>query len=264
MTSPAATAFSAAFRRELWANRVSRFLHAHLALAFTAGLLPFFASGTVSDAASWWVLQAVLYCLSLSSLLLGLSSAHGEAEEFAMLFAQPAPRWAWIGGKAAGLGALLVPSSGLLIVPAALAGGLTLRLLAVATAACGLGVALAALGLGLGFWVRDHVRGLLAALGVWFVLLFGADLLLLALAGAPWIQQFPALWVAPLMLNPLDALRVTVVFAIENAAPAGLESRALVRWWIGNSQLWLALVLLLWTTAGLAAGLAGARRKLDA
>jgi hypothetical protein len=66
------------------------------------------------------------------------------------------------------------------------------------------------------------------------------------------------------MLNPLDALRVTVVFAIENAAPAGLGSRALVRWWIGNSQLWLALVLLLWTAAGLAAGLAGARRKLDA
>ena len=54
-----------------------------------------------SAAAPLWVLQAVLYCLSLSSLLLGLSSAHAEAEEFPLLFAQPAPRWAWLLGKAA-------------------------------------------------------------------------------------------------------------------------------------------------------------------
>ena len=39
-----------------------------------------------------WVLQGVLYCLSLSALLLGLSAAHGDAEEFALLFTQPISR----------------------------------------------------------------------------------------------------------------------------------------------------------------------------
>lgn len=264
MTALSSAALSAAFRRELAANRLNRFLHAHLTLAIAAGLLPLFTVTEAAGAAPWWVLQAVLYCLSLSALLLGLNSAHGEAVEFPILFAQPAPRWAWLMGKAVGLAAVLAPASLLLIVPAAIAGGVTRPLLAIAAAAGGLTFALAAVGLGLGFWVRDRVRGLLAALGAWFLLLFGTDLLLLAVAGAPWIQRHPALWVAPLMLNPLDALRVTVLFTIENAAPAGLDSGALVGWWISHGGLWLALVLVLWTTAGLAAGLVGARRSIDA
>lgn len=264
MTPQSSAALAAAFRRELSANRLNRFLHVHLALAFAAGLLPLFTPGEASGAASWWVLQAVLYCLSLSALLLGLNSAHGEADEFALLFAQPAPRWAWLAGKAAGLAALLVPAALLLILPAAIAGGLTLQLLAVAAAAGGLTLALAAMGLGLGFWVRDHVRGLLAALGVWFLLLFGTDLLLLAIAGAPWVQQHPSLWVASLMINPLDALRVTVLFSIEQAAPAGLDSGVMVRWWVSHSGQWLTLVLAGWTLLGLTAGLAGARRSVDA
>ncbi|MEO8521110.1 MAG: hypothetical protein ABI603_07095 [Acidobacteriota bacterium] len=255
---------SAAFRRELAANRLNRFLHVHLTLSIAVGLLPMFTSTEAAGAAPWWVLQAVLYCLSLSALLLGLNSAHGEADEFPMLFSQPAPRWAWLMGKAAGLAALLAPAALLLIVPAAIAGGLTRPLLAIAAAAGGLTVTLAAVGLGLGFWVRDRVRGLLAALGTWFVLLFGTDLLLLAVAGSPWIHRHPAVWVAPLMLNPLDALRVTVLFSIENAAPAGLDSHALAGWWIPHSGLWLALLLIVWATAGLAAGLAGARRSIDA
>ena len=71
------------------ANRVNRFLHVHLALAAVAGLLPLFTPDDAPSAAPLWVLHAVLYCLSLSALLLGLSSAHGEADEFPLLFTQP-------------------------------------------------------------------------------------------------------------------------------------------------------------------------------
>ena len=264
MTTLASSAFGAAFRRELAANRLSRFLHAHLSFSLVAGLLPLFTPDDAVDAAPWCALQAVLYCLSLSSVLLGLNAAHGETDEFPMIFTQPAPRWAWLTGKAAALGAVLLPAALLLIVPSALVGGLTVPLAGVAAAAAGLTLALASLGLGLGFWVRDHVRGLLAALGIWFVLLVGTDLLLLSFAGAEWIHRHPAIWTAPLMLNPLDALRVTVLFSIENAAPAGLDSSALARWWIAHGVLWLVPLLFVWTIAGLAAGLAGALRKLDA
>ena len=64
-------------------------------------------------------------------------------------------------------------------------------------------------GLAIGFWMRDSVRGLIASVAAWMVFLFGTDLLLLALAGAPLLQQNPDLWIAPLMANPLDAFRVT-------------------------------------------------------
>ena len=264
MIVSARAAVAAACQRELAANRVNRFLHVHLALAAAAGLLPLFTPDDVGSAAPLWVLHAVLYCLSLSALLLGLSSAHGEADEFALLFTQPVPRWAWLLGKAAGLSVVLIPASILLVLPAALGGGLTAGLAGLAAAASGITLALAALGLAVGFWVRDPVRSLLSALGVWFVLLFGTDLLLLALSGAPWLQQRPGLWVALLMANPLDALRITVIFDVERAAFAGLDGGGLVAWWLGHGFGWLALVIVLWTTAGFTTGLAGARRRLDA
>jgi hypothetical protein len=66
------------------------------------------------------------------------------------------------------------------------------------------------------------------------------------------------------MLNPLDALRVTVLFGIEQSAPAGLDAGGLAGWWIPNGGRWLIFLLACWTLAGLAAGLAGARRSLDA
>jgi len=264
MIVPVRAAVAAACQRELAANRVNRFLHVHLALAASAGLLPLFTPDDIASAAPLWVLHAVLYCLSLSALLLGLSSAHGEADEFALLFTQPAPRWAWLLGKAAGLSVVLIPASVLLVLPAAFGGGLTPGLAGLAAAASGITLALAALGLAVGFWVRDPVRSLLSALGIWFVLLFGTDLLLLALSGAPWLQERPALWVALLMANPLDALRITVIFDVEHAAFAGLDGGGLVAWWLAHGWAWLALVVALWTTAGFTTGLAGARRRVDA
>jgi len=264
MNIPARAALSAAFQRELAANRVNRFLHVHLALAAAAGCLPLFTPDEAVQAAPLWMLHAVLYCLSLSALLLGLSSAHGEADEFPLLFAQPAPRWAWLLGKSGAVGLLLLAAAVALVLPAALLGGVTPALVSVAAAAGGVTLALAAVGMGVGFWVRDPVRGLLVAIGVWFVLLFGTDLLLLAVSGAPWVQGHPSLWVALLMGNPLDALRVTVLFSVEHAAFAGLDAGGIVGWWLTHAWLWMTLLVLGWTGGAFAAGLAGARRRLDA
>jgi hypothetical protein len=198
MIAPTTAALTAAFWRELAANRVNRFMHSHLALAAAAGLLPLFTPDDATAAAPLWVLHAVIYCLSLSSLLLGLSSAHAEADEFPILFTQPAPRWAWLLGKAAGLAIVLAGAAILLVLPAALLGGTTPPLAGLAVAAGGVTLSLAALGLGVGFWVRDPVRGLLTGLSAWFVLLFGTDLLLLAVSGAPWIHDRSNLWVSSL------------------------------------------------------------------
>ena len=264
MTFQYATGCGASWRREVLANRLSRFLHVHLFLALLAGLLPFFTPVDAAGAAPWWVLQAVMYCLSLSALLLGLNSAHAESDEFPILFSQPAPRSAWLLGKAAGLAMLVVPAPVLLVAPAALAGGLTRELVAVAVAAAGLSLSLAIFGLGLGFWIRDRVRGLLAALTAWFVLLFGSDILLLAIARAPWVQQHPGPWVSVLMFNPLDALRVTVLFGIAHAAPAGLDASPLVAWWMRNSGVWLTVLLAGWTIGSFLVALGGARRTVDA
>jgi hypothetical protein len=256
-------AFDATLRRELAEHRLNRFLHVHLTLCAVAGLLPLFTPDAAERSVPAWALQAVLYCLSLSALLLGLSAAHGDAEEFPVLFTQPVGRAAWLAGKSAALAALLAPASLLLIAPAVLLDGVTPLLPVVSAAAAGVCVALAMLGLAIGLWVRDNVRGLLVALGVWFTLLCGIDLALLAVAGSGWVQAHPEAWLLPVMLNPLSALRVTMMFVLEGTAAAGVGSGRLVGWWLEHGMLWLAFLLTGWIASSFVLAVLGARRRLD-
>jgi Cu-processing system permease protein len=263
MTSTPFVTLRATFFREVAEHRLNRFLHVHVGLCAVAGLLPLFTPEAAARSAPLWALQAVLYCLSLSSLLLGLSSAQGDADEFPLILTHPLSLSGWIAGKAVALAALLLPASLLLVAPAALTSGGSVTLLLVGMAAAAVCLVLALTGLAVGFWVRDHVRGLLASLGVWFGLLFGTDLVLLALSGAPWVHARQALWVLPIMLNPLSALRVTVLFGIEGIAPAGVGASTLVLWWLAHGGLWLTLLLAAWIAGTFGLGLAGARRRVD-
>ncbi|MBP7143205.1 MAG: hypothetical protein KBA71_14955 [Opitutaceae bacterium] len=254
----------AALRREWLSHRLNRFLHAHLLLILAAGLLPLLTpDGGLARGAAWWLLHAVLYAVSLSALLLGLSSAHAESEEFVWLLGQPAGVGPWLAGKVLGLVALGGGSALLLGLPVTLLGGGSQALLLATLGAAGVASLCALIGLAIGFWVRDSVRGLIAAIAAWLLLLFGVDLLLLATAGAPWVQQHPDLWVAGLMLNPLDAYRVTILFAVENAAFGSLQAGRLTSWWIANAGLWLTFATLTGCALAWIASWCGARRRLD-
>lgn len=254
----------AAAGRELLSHRLNRFLYAHVALVSVAGLLPLFTPGeALARGAAWWLLHAVLYAVSLSALLLGLSSSHAETEEFSWLLGQPAGIGPWLAGKAAALTALVSAASLLLTLPTALAGGFSRELAVAAAGAVGVSAVCSLAGLALGFWIRDSVRGLIAAVAAWLGFLFGTDLLLLAVAGASVAQQHPDVWVAPLMLNPLDAFRVTILFSVERAAFSGLDAGRLATWWVGHAPLWLAIVFTLWAAGSSVAAWAGARRRID-
>jgi ABC-2 type transport system permease protein/Cu-processing system permease protein len=107
------------------------------------------------------------------------------------------------------------------------------------------------------------VRGLIAAVAAWLVMLFGVDLLLLAVAGAPFAQENPDLWVAPLMLNPLDAYRITVLFSVERAAFSGLDAGRLAGWWATHAIAWLAVLTTAWSAIAVLLAWLGARRRID-
>lgn len=258
------TVVMAVFYRELMAQRLSRFLQAHLVFAAIAGALPLLADGQVVTSAPWWMLQAVLYGLSLSSMLLGLSSAQSEREEWAMIFSQPMARWAWLTGKVAAIAIILMPAAFLLVLPTALVSGLTARLAAVMCASGGATLVMALVGLALGCAIRDGVRGVLACLSLWFVLLFGVDLLSLGVASLSVSRQWPALFVAPMMLNPLDSLRVAFLFALEQAAPPALDTQGLSAWWMRHSVAWGVAIVLIWLSVAFAGALVTLRREVEA
>ena len=118
---------------------------------------------------------------------------------------------------------------------------------------------MALLGLAIGFWVRDHVRGLLLALGLWFGLLFGIDLLLLALPGCRGCSSSPTIWVLPLDVQSAAALRVTVLFGLEHDGAGRHRRGAVVGLVARHGGLWLAPLLTAWMRGRLRAGVAGAR-----
>ena len=253
---------TATLAREFLSYRVNRFLYLHLALMLAIGVLALLAPPeAASPATAWWVLNGVIYVASLSALLLGLSSAQAEADEFGMLFTQPLPLGSWVAGKSAGLFGVVVPSALLLVLPTAISSGASWLLLAAAGAAAGVSVLLAWLGLAIGFWVHDPVRGLITALATWCVLLFGVDLLLIAIGGAAWIHEQPVPWVLALMLSPLDAYRVTLLFVVERAAFSGAQLHPLTLWWVDHAVLWLSLCIAMWCVFALGAAIAGAVRR---
>lgn len=259
-----ATVGCAAMRREWLSHRLNRFLYAHVALVLIAGSLPLFTPGdALARGAPWWLLHAVLYAVSLSALLLGLSSAQAESEEFTWLLGQPAGPGPWLAGKVCALAGLAGGSTLALAAPVVIAGGGSRDLLVVVLGAAGVATTMAMLGMVIGFWIRDAVRGLIAAIAAWFGIVFGADLLLLALAGSPWVQANPDAWVAALMANPVDAYRVTVLFAVEQAAFTGLAEGSLAGWWTKHAPLWLAAVNTAWIAFFVTVAWLGARRRVD-
>lgn len=136
-----------------------------------------------------------------------------------------------------------------------------LRLAGAAAAAAAVSLLFAWAGLAIGLWFHDPVRGLIAALALWCALLFGVDLLLIVLGGAEWVHAQRAPWVAALMLSPLDAYRVTLLFVLERAAFSGSDLHPLTAWWLEHPIKWLALCLLAWTAVALALAIAGAKRR---
>jgi len=269
MNSPKLPSFSgivrAAAGREFLSHRLNRFLHAHMLLVLAAGCLPLFTPGEAFQrGAAWWLLHAVLYTISLSTLLLGLSSAQAEADEFTWLLGQPSGIGSWLAGKALALVALVVGAAGVLALPALCVGGASRELLLTTAGAAGVSAVCALLGLAFGFWIRDSVRGLVSAVAAWFVLLFGTDLVLLAVAGGSATQAHPDWWVAALMVNPLDAFRVTVLFAVERAAFTSLDAGSLTAWWVTHAGAWLGTIFALWAGGCATLAWTGARRKTDA
>ena len=134
-------------------------------------------------------------------------------------------------------------------------------LVGAAAAAAAVSLVFAWVGLAIGLWFQDPVRGLISALAAWCILLFGADLLLILIGGAEWVHAQRAPWVAVLMLSPLDAYRITLLFVVERAAFSGSDLHPLTAWWLEHPIAWLAICMAGWSA--LAAGMAtwAARRR---
>lgn len=216
--------------------RHNRFVQV-FALVVLAGSVAVSALASRPEAVPFGVLLLFLYVVPLFGLLVGVSAAHEEREERPFLLSQPVPRRVYVLGKAAVLSGALVSVLAAALIPSAFA--------AIAVAPLGLlgglGAVLAVVsvsgGLALGHSTATRARGLMAALLSWFAAFGLYDVLALAFTDLDAVQQMPALWVAVLLLNPIDAVRLAGLFGLQEV-PFSVAGAAD---WVEPLTAWLPL-----------------------
>jgi ABC-type transport system involved in multi-copper enzyme maturation permease subunit len=173
------------------------------------------------------------------------------------LFTQPLPRPAYAVGKFCALLSIFGLVLVLMFVAGLFAGSAIQTLAALYFETLLLAGAFLACGLAAGYLAHDRAHALIVGVSAWLLLLFGLDLV--ALFAARWsaIQNLPDLWVALLMLNPLDSFRINALFALQQIPAEAANKTPLASWWIAHAWGWFATVAALWSATLIA--LAGVR-----
>lgn len=236
----------ALFTREFRVALINRYFQVFSALALIGGIAAALFSED-ANATGFFHLQIALYFVSLFSLLAGVGSAQAEREEWQLLFTQPLPRPAYVVGKFFALLAIFGGVLVLLFLPSlfARAEARILALLYLQTLL--LAGAFLACGLAAGYFAHDRAQALIVGVSAWLLLLFGVDLVALFAARWSGVQKLPDLWVALLMLNPLDSFRIDALFALQQIPAEAANKTPLASWWIAHAGAWFAALAMVWS-----------------
>lgn len=256
--------WGALFLRELAMVAASRVIW-----IFAAGCLAFgivTALGTPSEGSTgvWMILPLVLYVVPLLGILIGVVAARGDHDEEALIASR-------VGSLGLRLFVKWIVWSGLLglaalawMLPVSLRSESVGRVLSLWGYTLGESAVFVALGLALGRNVRDAVAAHLTALLLGFTFVAGAGVLGWLAARSPFFQEHPDLWTLGLMLHPVEALRVSWMFSLENLPFGQSHLPDLAAWWLAQSGLWYAVLVAVWSFGALACGrLLRSRQRLS-
>lgn len=247
--------------RELQAALLNRTITVWAVVSLIAGIIAIYAD-VVSDSTStsgYLLLQVALYLIPLISILIGTGAAQSESEEHAFLMSQPDGRSARILGKFTALTLVGSIAALLLVAPAACFGAKSKVLLFLWTWSSGLVAVFAGLGLAVGFSTFDRVKAHMIALSIWFLLLAGGDLAALAAAQTGLAESLPNIWVLLIMLNPLDAFRISTLISLDRVPFDVSAAPQLGQWWLTHLSIWFGVICAAWIVLALL----WSRRRLD-
>lgn len=172
------------------------------------------------------LLNAVLFVVPLVALVFGTAHVHASREFIEMLLSQPLSRRSVFAGLYLGLAlpltaAFLLGAGVPLLLHGAAADAPRLALALLAVGGALLTLTFAALAMVIALATDDRLRGMMLALGAWFVLTLAYDgaVLVLVSAMGDWPLERPLL--ALMLLNPVDVARVLVLTALDASALLG-------------------------------------------
>src|SRR5215471_12986403 len=232
--------------REFRAALINRYFQVFCALGLMGGIAAAIF-GEDGSAIGVFHVQIAIYFVSLFALLAGVGSAQAEREEWQLLFTQPLPRAACVVGKFCALLSMFGGILLLMFVPGLVAGSAIRALTPLYFETLLLAASFLACGLVAGYLAHDRAQGLIVGVSAWLLLLFGLDLV--ALFAARWsaIQNLPDLWVALLMLNPLDSFRINALFALQQIPAEAANKTVLANWWIAHASAWFIAIAAMWS-----------------
>ena len=236
----------ALFAREFRAALINRYFQVFSALGLIGGIAAAVFSED-ANAAAVFDFQLALYFVSLFALLAGVGSAQAEREEWQLLFTQPLPRSAYVIGKFCALLSIFAGVLLLMFVPGLFAGSAVRTLGVLYFQTLLLAGAFLACGLAAGYLAHDRAQALIIGVSVWLLLLLGLDLVALFAARWSTIQNLPDLWVALLMLNPLDSFRINALFALQQIPAEAANKTPLAGWWIAHASVWFIAIAAMWS-----------------
>lgn len=203
------------------------------------------------------LVQVILLLVPLSALLLGVMTLLPDRGAAELLYSQPASRAAILLGTLAGLFQALVAAqalgfgaAGLVIYSQAGADGAGgfLVLMAMAVALTAIFLAIAGY-ICAGTFGQRRSRALAIAIAVWFLAVVLFDVVALGTASLLPSGRASRLLITAALLNPVDALRIGALLALEGTAAFGASSLALLRFTGGApaAGALIALSAIAWT-----------------
>jgi ABC-type transport system involved in multi-copper enzyme maturation permease subunit len=240
------TSLRTLFAREFQASFINRYFQVFCALGLMSGIAAAIFSEDANTTAVFYV-QIAIYFVSLFALLAGVGSAQAEREEWQLLFTQPLPRAVCVVGKFCALVSIFGGVLLLMFVAGLFAGSAPHTLAPLYLETSLLAATFLACGLAAGYFAQDPAQGLIIGISVWLLLLFGLDLIALFAARWSTIQTLPDLWVAMLMINPLDSFRINALFALQQIPAEAANKTPLASWWIAHAGVWFSAIAVMWS-----------------
>jgi len=249
--------------REAQAVLASRIAWAYAAVCLGWGLLASPLSGASNPGSSvWMLLPLLLYGIPLAGLLGGVAAWHGDAAEEALLTTRSPRHLTRALGKWMVWSAVFASATLCLILPSLPATRPLPPLLMLWAYAAGEIAIFTAFGLWLGRTCRDSVLAHSLALMLGLLAIAGGGILAWIAAHVPFLQDNPSLWTALLMVHPVEVVRVSTLFSLEDLPFDARRLPPLAAGWLAHPDLWFGSLSFALSALALTA-FAKVNRKMD-